>query len=221
MICRPRAVSGRAGSDGTGALRRQKGAGRISPGCRSLRKPGIPRHRDPVGWKGRGPDASVAAARSGVLPMLPTPSRRGTVTDGRQPVPTLVGRVRAAARPHLSARMPEIAQARHSEASRSGGLPMPPTRGTVTDGRQPVPTLVGRVRAAARPHLPARIPEIAQARHSEASQSGVPEGQGAGSPDRPSSSRRWRDVNAIGERPPEPFPSRRWTGGAIGRDGHS
>jgi len=30
---------------------------------------------------------------------------------------------------------------------------MPPTRGEVTDGRQPVPTLVGRVRAAARPHL--------------------------------------------------------------------
>ena len=30
---------------------------------------------------------------------------------------------------------------------------MPPTRGVVTDGRQPVPTIVGRVRAAARPHL--------------------------------------------------------------------
>jgi len=48
---------------------------------------------------GRGPDAPVAAARFGVLPMPPT---RGEVTDGRQPVPTLVGRVRAAARPHLS-----------------------------------------------------------------------------------------------------------------------
>ena len=33
-----------------------------------------------------------------------------------------------------------------------GVLPMPPTRGEVTDGRQPVPTLVGRIRAAARPH---------------------------------------------------------------------
>ncbi len=48
---------------------------------------------------GRGPDAPVAAARVGVLRM---PPRRGEVTDGRQPVPTLVGRVRAAARPHLS-----------------------------------------------------------------------------------------------------------------------
>ena len=28
-----------------------------------------------------------------------------------------------------------------------------PTRGEVTDRRQPVPTIVGRVRAAARPHL--------------------------------------------------------------------
>ena len=48
---------------------------------------------------GRGLDAPVTAARFGVLPM---PSTRGEVTDGRQPVPTLVGRVRAAARPHLS-----------------------------------------------------------------------------------------------------------------------
>ena len=40
---------------------------------------------------GRGPDAPVAAARFGVLPM---PPRRGEVTDGRQPVPTIVGRVR-------------------------------------------------------------------------------------------------------------------------------
>ena len=38
-------------------------------------------------------------------------------------------------------------------AARFGVLPMPPTRGEVTDGRQPVPTIVGRVRAAARPHL--------------------------------------------------------------------
>ena len=38
-------------------------------------------------------------------------------------------------------------------AAHFGALPMPPTRGEVTDGRQPVPTLVGRVRAAARPHL--------------------------------------------------------------------
>ena len=48
---------------------------------------------------GRGPDAPVAAARFGVMPMPPT---RREVTDGRQPVPTIVGRVRAAARPHLS-----------------------------------------------------------------------------------------------------------------------
>ena len=41
----------------------------------------------------------MAAARFGVLLM---PPKRGEVTDGRQPVPTLVGRVRAAARPHLS-----------------------------------------------------------------------------------------------------------------------
>ncbi len=39
---------------------------------------------------GRGPDAPVAAARFGVLPM---PTTRGEVTDGRQPVPTIVGRV--------------------------------------------------------------------------------------------------------------------------------
>ena len=38
-------------------------------------------------------------------------------------------------------------------AARFGVLPMPPTRGEVTDGQQPVPTIVGRVRAAARPHL--------------------------------------------------------------------
>ena len=48
---------------------------------------------------GRGPDAPVAAARFGLLPMPPT---RGEATDGRQPVPTLVGRVRAAALPHRS-----------------------------------------------------------------------------------------------------------------------
>ena len=47
---------------------------------------------------GRGTDAPVAAARFGVLPMPPT---RGEVTDGRQPVPTIVCRGRAAARPHL------------------------------------------------------------------------------------------------------------------------
>ena len=47
---------------------------------------------------GRGPDAPVAAARFGLLPMPPT---RGEATDGRQPVPTLVGRVRAAAWPQL------------------------------------------------------------------------------------------------------------------------
>ncbi len=41
----------------------------------------------------------MAAARFGVLPM---PTTRGEVTDGRQPVPTILGRVRAAARPHLS-----------------------------------------------------------------------------------------------------------------------
>ena len=57
--------------------------------------------------------------------------------QGRGPISrsTLVGRVRAAARPH-----------------RPCG-PLPPRRGEVTDGRQPVPTIVGRVRAAARPHL--------------------------------------------------------------------
>ena len=82
--------------------------------------------------KQRGVVLRVAAAHFGALPMPPT---RGGVTDGRQPVPTLVGRVHAAARPH-----------------RSCG-PLPPTRGEVTDGRQPVPTLLGRVRAAARPHL--------------------------------------------------------------------
>ena len=41
----------------------------------------------------------MAAARFGLLPM---PTTRGEVTDGRQPVPTVVGRVRAAALPHLS-----------------------------------------------------------------------------------------------------------------------
>ncbi len=113
---------------------------------------------------GRGPDAPVAAVRFGVPPL---PSTRGEVTDGRQPVPTHVGRVRAAARPHLSCGLPSrrggVTDGRQPVPTVGGRVRaaarhhlscgLPPRRGEVTDGRQPVPTHVGRVRAAARPHL--------------------------------------------------------------------
>ena len=72
----------------------------------------------------RGP--ICPAARFGVLPM---PTTRGESTDGQQPVPTLVGRVRAAARPHLSTRPGMVCGRcrRRGEKSRTGGSPSLPS----------------------------------------------------------------------------------------------
>ena len=106
---------------------------RLASACRRCRRRG---EKSRTGGSPSLPSwVGSALPRDPIRPAGPAQAKRGEVTDGRQPVPTLVGRVRAAARPHLSC---GPAQAK---------------RGEVTDGQQPVPTLVGRVRAAARPHL--------------------------------------------------------------------
>ncbi len=84
-----------------GIVRRPRSRSLSCPGSRArAARQGVRSGR----WKaelptGAGPDASVSAARLAALPMSPT---RREVTDRRQPVPTIAGRVRVAARPHLS-----------------------------------------------------------------------------------------------------------------------
>ena len=120
----------------------------LGPGRPSLGlEPGAIRNGGQVGeWS-----AARRCVRSSCL-KADLPTTREEPTDGQQPVPTLVGRVRAAARPHLSGQGPPwVGSSRRPPRARLPGSSLTPSRRTATSDRTPRPLSEKPTRSGGRP----------------------------------------------------------------------